>query len=114
MIRRGQIYFVDLNPVLGQEQAGQRPVLVVSIDAINRQPLVVTVISGTDGGNIAKDYPTNLRLTAAETGLPRDTVFLAFQIRSLDAARFGKAPAGAVSAQRLPDLDKALRFVLGL
>ncbi len=46
-IQRGEIYFVNLNPVKGREQAGQRPVLVLSIDAINRAPLVVTVVVGT-------------------------------------------------------------------
>ena len=43
MISRGQVHFIDLDPVRGREQAGRRPVLVVSSDAINRQPLVVTV-----------------------------------------------------------------------
>ena len=43
-IQRGDIYFVDLNPVRGREQAGERPILVLSIDAINRLPLVVTVV----------------------------------------------------------------------
>ncbi len=46
-IERGEIYFVNLNPVQGHEQAGQRPVLVLSIDAINRLPLVVTVVGGS-------------------------------------------------------------------
>ena len=45
-IQRGDIYFVNLNPVQGREQAGQRPVLVLSIDVINRLPLVVTVVVG--------------------------------------------------------------------
>ncbi len=49
MIRRGEIYFVDLDPIRGREQAGRRPVLVLSIDAINRLPLVVTVVIGTIG-----------------------------------------------------------------
>jgi mRNA interferase MazF len=59
-IQRGDIYFVNLNPVQGREQAGQRPVLVLSIDAINRLPLVVTVVVGTKGENITRDYPTNV------------------------------------------------------
>ena len=76
MISRGQIYFVDLNPTRGREQAGRRPVLVVSSDAINRQPLVVSVVVGTDAANVPRHYPTNVRVTARESGLPRDTVFL--------------------------------------
>lgn len=51
-IQRGDIDFVNLNPVQGREQAGQRPVLVLSIDTINRLPLVVTVVVGTKGDNV--------------------------------------------------------------
>ena len=81
-IKRGEIYFVNLNPVKGREQAGKRPVWVLSINAINQLPLVVTVVVGTKGENISRDYPTNVRVTKAESGLPIETVFLCFQIRS--------------------------------
>ena len=115
MINRGDIYFFDLNPVKGREQAGRRPVLVVSSDAINRQPLVVTVIVGTDGKNVPRDYPVNVRVSAAETGLPQETVFLCFQIRSLDPARFQAAtPAGTMPASRMGDIENAMRLVLEL
>ena len=116
MIRRGDIYFVNLDPTKGREQAGRRPVLVVSSDAINRQPLVVTVVVGTDGKNVPRDYPVNVRVGAAETGLPLDTVFLCFQIRSLDPARFQPAtgPAGRVPATRMADIEKAVKLVLEL
>lgn len=87
-IQRGEIYFVNLNPVEGREQAGNRPVLVLSVDAINRLPLVVTVVVGAKGENISRDYPTNIRVAPKESGLPMETVFLCFQIRSLDAKRF--------------------------
>ena len=75
VIRRGQIYYATPDPVRGREQSGRRPVLVVSDDAINELPLVVTVIAGTSGRNVSKDYSTNVRITAGECGLPRDTVF---------------------------------------
>jgi len=52
-IQRGEIYFVNLNPIQGREQSGKRPVLVLSIDAINKLPLVVTVVIGTKGANTA-------------------------------------------------------------
>ena len=58
-VQRGEIYLVDLNPVRGREQAGSRPVLVISTDAINRLPLVVTIVVGTKGENVTRDYPTN-------------------------------------------------------
>ncbi len=87
-IQRGDIYFVNLIPVQGREQAGQRPVLVLSINAINQLPLVVTGIVGTKGENVTRDYPTNVRFSSEETGLPIETVFLCFQIRSLDPGVF--------------------------
>ena len=120
MIRRGQIYFVELAPTRGREQAGRRPVLVVSADAINRQPLVVTVVVGTDARNVSRDYPTNVRTTARETGLTLDTVFLCFQIRSLDPGRFldrrtGRLePAGSMPEARMREVDAALRSTLSL
>ena len=51
-VQRGEIYFVNLNPVQGHEQSGQRPVLVISSDAINQLPLVITVIVGTKSENV--------------------------------------------------------------
>lgn len=113
-IERGEIYFVDLNPVKGREQAGQRPVLVLSIDAINRLPLVVTVVVGTSGANITRDYPTNIRLQPAETGLDSETVFLGFQIRSLDSKRFPDRATGRVSRTTLEKVEAVVRYCLGL
>jgi mRNA interferase MazF len=114
MIRRGQIHFAPLDPVHGREQAGSRPVLVVSSDAINRLPLVVTVVVGTDAANISSDYPVNVRVTAGESGLPRDTVFLCFQVRSVDPARLVAPEVGALPAHRMAEVDTALRRALGL
>jgi mRNA interferase MazF len=113
-IQRGEIYFVNLNPVQGREQAGHRPVLVLSIDAINQLPLVVTVVVGTKGANIARDYRTNVRVSAADSGLPMETVFLCFQLRSLDPARFPGSPAGRVSAGILATVEDTVRYCLGL
>lgn len=113
-IQRGEIYFVNLNPAQGREQAGSRPVLVLSIDAINRLPLVVTVVVGTKGENIPRDYPTNIRIAAADSGLPLETVFLGFQIRSLDAARFPPMPAGKLSDATLQQVEQVVRYCLGL
>jgi mRNA interferase MazF len=113
-IQRGEIYFVSLDPVQGREQAGRRPVLVLSADAINRLPLVVTVVVGTKGENITRDYPTNVRVPTAESGLPMETVFLCFQLRSLDPSRFVGQPAGKVSRGVLERIETAVRHCLGL
>jgi mRNA interferase MazF len=113
-IQRGDIYFVNLNPVQGREQAGHRPVLVLSINAINQLPLVVTGVVGTKGENITRDYPTNVRLLPEATGLPMETVFLCFQLRSLDPKRFLGSPAGRVSGEALQRIENAVRYCLGL
>ena len=114
MISRGQVYFASLDPIQGREQSGRRPVLVISSDAINRQPLVIAVIVGTDAANIQRDYPTNIRVPAAESGLPRDTVFLAFQLRSLDHSRFAGPAVGTLSPTRMAEIADALRLTLEL
>jgi mRNA interferase MazF len=113
-IQRGEIYFVDLNPVQGREQSGKRPVCVLSIDDINKLPLVVTVVIGTKGANVTRDYKTNVRVPASESGLPEETVFLCFQIRSLDPKRFPAQPAGQLSTAMMAKVEETVRYCLGL
>jgi mRNA interferase MazF len=113
-IKRGEIYFVNLNPVTGREQAGHRPVLVLSVDSINTLPLVITVIVGTKGENISRDYQTNVRVSSEESGLPMETVFLCFQVRSLDAKRFPKNPAGKLAEEAMNKVEEAVRYCFGL
>jgi mRNA interferase MazF len=113
-IQRGQIYFVNLDPVQGHEQSGERPVLVISVDAINRLPLVVTVVVGTKGTNISRDYATNVRVTPTDSGLPLETVFLCHQIRSLDHNRFPPNPAGKLTGATMRKVEGAIRYCLGL
>ena len=113
-MQRGEIYFVDLSPTVGREQAGRRLVLVLSVDAINRLPLVVTVVPGTDGANVPKDYWTSVRVPAAESGLPTETVFLCFHIRALDHHRFPVQPAGRVGPGVMRRIDRTVRACLGL
>jgi mRNA interferase MazF len=113
-IQRGEIYFVDLGPTVGREQFGRRPVLVLSIDGINRLPLVITVVIGTKGSNVPKEHKTNVRVPASVSGLPEETVFLCFQIRSLDARRFPSKPAGLLPPAWLQQVEGTVRFCLGL
>jgi len=81
---------------------------------------VVTVVVGTDARNVPRDYPVNIRVSAKKSGLPVDTVFLGFQIRSLDPGRFvdpktgQPALAGALPPTRMADVERALRLVLNL
>jgi mRNA interferase MazF len=113
-MKRGEIYFVDLDPVVGREQGGRRPVLIVSIDVINSAPLVVTVVPGTNGANVRNDYPHSVRVPASETGLSAETVFLCFQARALDHSRFQDPPAGRMPPAWLRRIERALAYCLGL
>jgi len=120
MIQRVGIYLVNLNPIKGREQAGSRPVLVISNDTINRQPLVVSVVVGTDARKVPTDYPTNVRVSSEETGRPKDTVFLCFQIRSLDPKTFydpkTREPSliGTMPPHRMEEVVEALKLVLDI
>ena len=88
--------------------------MILSIDVINNLPLVVTVVVGTNGENITRNYPTNIRDSSAESGLPLETVFLCFQIRSLDANRFPKTPTGKLTTEKMSEVEAAVRYCLGL
>lgn len=114
IINRGEIYFVNLNPVQGKEQSGYRPVVVLSVNTINQLPLVVTVIVGTKGENIKRDFPTNVRVFPEESGLPLETIFLGFQIRSLDKNRFSQPPPGKLSEEKMQEVEITVRYCLGL
>ncbi len=111
---RGEVYFVNLDPTKGRETTGTRPVLVLSNDSINKLPLVVTVIVGTKAANIPRDYPTNVHVYAAESGLPMDTVFLCFQIRSIDPGRFPAKPSGRLPENRMRVIEETVRYCLKL
>lgn len=88
--------------------------LVLSIDAINELPLVVTVVVGTKGENISRNFPTNVRVSPEDSGLPLETIFLCFQIRSLDPKRFPGKPAGKLSEDVLERIEMVVRHCLGL
>lgn len=111
-IQRGDIYFLNL--ASDPKQAAVRPVFVLSLNAINRLPLVVTVVIGADAANITRSLHATVRLSAEETGLNIDTVYLAFQLRSLSHHRFPSAPAGHASADAITRIEEAVRYCLGL
>lgn len=120
MVSRGEIYLVDFGSVEGRGESAGRPVLIVSSNVVNNLPLVVTAVVGTAGEEIGKDYPGSVRAAPYETGLYEETVFLCFQIRSIDPSRLmdpstGRTvPAGVMNAQKMAQVDEALRFVLDL
>ncbi len=80
----------------------------------NALPLVVTVVIGTKGANVSKDYQTNVRVQPQDSGLPMETVFLCFQIRSLDKKRFPPQPAGRLTNAMMSTVEQVVRACLGL
>jgi mRNA interferase MazF len=112
LIQRAEIYFVDLDPVIGREESGRRPVLVLSRNDINRKPLVVTVIPGTEGENVKRDFPTIVRVPADVSGLPKETVFLCFQIRAIDPSRFPATLSGQLPDPWMRRVEAAVRYCL--
>lgn len=112
MIQRGKIYFVDL--ANGGDRSDSRPVLVLWIDAIDNLPLVITVVIGTECENAPEDDPTNVYVTAQESGLSKDIVFSCSQVRSIDPNCFPKQAAGKISNKVLIKIENAVRHCLGL
>lgn len=86
MVMRGEIYFAQLNPVQGSEQGGTRPVLVVQNDIGNTHSPTTIVLAITSQISKAR-LPTHVELGKVESGLARDSVVLAEQIRTIDKSR---------------------------
>ena len=112
MVRRGDIYYADLSPVVGSEQGGMRPVLIVQNDTGNKHS--PTVIAAAITSQIGKArLPTHIELHAQSVGLNRDSVILLEQIRTLDKSRLrermGKLDDGPMTA-----VDNALAVSFGL
>ena len=83
MVKRGDIFYADLSPVIGSEQGGIRPVIVVQNDIGNKYSPTVIVAAVTSRINKAK-MPTHIEISALEYGLTKDSVILAEQIRTID------------------------------
>ena len=92
MVMRGEIYFAQLNPVQGSEQGGTRPVLIVQNDIGNTHSPTTIVIAITSQIHKAK-LPTHVELSRDESGLERDSVVLAEQIRTIDKSRLRQTVA---------------------
>ncbi|HWE92110.1 MAG TPA: type II toxin-antitoxin system PemK/MazF family toxin [Pseudonocardiaceae bacterium] len=115
-MRRGEIRYVDLDPVRGSEANKRRPSVVVSNDGANMTVDrlgrgMVTVVPVTS--NIERVYPFQVMLTARRCGLPRDSKAQAEQVRSVSVERVGNR-AGVLPPEEMARLDAALRLHLGL
>ncbi len=112
VVKRGDIYYADLSPVVGSEQGGMRPVLIVQNDTGNKHS--PTVIAAAITSQIGKArLPTHIELGAKSYGLSRDSVILLEQIRTLDKSRL-KDKMGRLDAPTMNKVDNAIAVSFGL
>ena len=111
-IRRGDIYYADLSPVIGSEQGGTRPVLIVQNDVGNRHSPTVIAAAITSQQDKAR-LPTHIRVNSEGSGLTRDSVVLLEQIRTLDKRRL-REHMGRLDAPSMDRVDQALHISFGL
>ncbi|HBJ98327.1 MAG TPA: PemK family transcriptional regulator [Clostridiales bacterium] len=112
MIKRGELYYADLSPVVGSEQGGVRPVLVVQNDVGNKYSPTVIAVAITSKLTKAK-LPTHIEISAEEYGLCKDSVILMEQIRTIDKRRL-KERIGQLSPAIMYKVEKALLISLGV
>ena len=112
IVRRGEIYYADLSPVVGSEQGGVRPVLIVQNDTGNRHSPTVIAAAITSQINKAK-LPTHIELSSGTYGLTRDSVVLLEQIRTLDKRRL-RERMGRVDDRLMEKIDGAIAVSFGL
>jgi mRNA interferase MazF len=108
---RGEIWEVDFNPTTGREQAGRRPALVVSDNALNSGPrglVVVIPVTGT-----ARGLPTHIPVTPTEGGQTKLSVIMTEQVRSVSKNRLGRR-YGVVAQATMDQVERTLRLVLAL
>ena len=111
-VRRGEIYYADLSPVVGSEQGGMRPVLIVQNDVGNRYSPTVIAAAITSQQNKAK-LPTHIEISAKAVGLSRNSVVLLEQIRTLDKRRL-KEKMGTLDSRLMQRVDNAIAVSFGL
>jgi mRNA interferase MazF len=112
-MKRGDVFDARLNPTEGSEQAGTRPVVIVSRDAINKNSPVVVVVPLTKSTNVKRAYPNNVPIAKGEGGLTFESVLLGGQIRAISKSRLVRQ-RGTLSAAIMQQIDRALRITLDL
>ncbi|MBR2902814.1 MAG: type II toxin-antitoxin system PemK/MazF family toxin [Clostridia bacterium] len=111
-VQRGDIYYADLSPVVGSEQGGIRPVLIIQNNTGNKHSPTVIAAAITSQMNKAK-LPTHIEIGALEYGLQKDSVILTEQVRTLDKTRL-RERVGHVDNLLMYRVDKALTVSFGL
>jgi len=111
LIKRGDLYYADLSPVVGSEQGGLRPVLIIQNDIGNKYSPTVIAAAITSQLNKAK-LPTHIEIKAGDYGLQKDSVILLEQIRTIDKRRL-KEKIGVLAQDTVKRTDRALLISLG-
>lgn len=111
-IKRGDIFYANLSPVVGSEQGGVRPVLIVQNDVGNKYSPTVIAAPITSRGDKAR-LPTHINLVSGGCGLPRDSVVLLEQVRTLDKKRL-KEKRGSADNFSMNKINNALSVSFGL
>ncbi|HAL63017.1 MAG: type II toxin-antitoxin system PemK/MazF family toxin [Firmicutes bacterium] len=112
VVKRGDIYYADLSPVIGSEQGGIRPVLIIQNDVGNKYSPTVIAAAITSQINKAK-MPTHIELPASEYGLYKDSVVLLEQIRTIDKRRLREKVAH-LDKELMEDVNSALAVSFGI
>ena len=112
LIKRGDIFYADLSPVVGSEQGGIRPVLVVQNDIGNKYSPTVIAAAITSQINKAK-LPTHIEISAQEYGLAKDSVILLEQIRTIDKQRI-REKIGHLDDELMGSVNEAIQVSFGL
>lgn len=112
IVKRGDIFYADLSPVVGSEQGGVRPVLIVQNDVGNKYSPTVIAAAITSQINKAK-LPTHIEITSQEYGLAKDSVILLEQIRTIDKKRL-KEKIGHLDDELMEKVNEALSVSFGL
>jgi len=111
VIKRGELYYADLSPVVGSEQGGVRPVLILQNDVGNKYSPTVIVAAITSQINKAK-LPTHIELSSKEYYLPKDSVILLEQIRTIDKTRL-QQKLGQLTEDKMEKVNEAMLISLG-
>ena len=111
IVKRGEVYFADLSPVVGSEQGGTRPVLIIQNDVGNKYSPTVIVSAITSQLTKAK-LPTHIELSASGCHLPKNSVVLLEQIRTLDKRRL-KEKITEIDSIKMKEINRALLISLG-
>ncbi|MCD7774801.1 MAG: type II toxin-antitoxin system PemK/MazF family toxin [Clostridiales bacterium] len=111
-VKRGDIYYADLSPVVGSEQGGVRPVLIIQNNVGNKfSPTIIA--AAITSQRFKNDLPTHISVHADKCGLQKDSIVLLEQVRTLDKQRL-RERMGALDDKEMSKVDQALSVSFGL